>query len=109
MLPPGNSNIPRGGTIWCKLDPSLVSGLATPRRLWLYIFNYDAYETNISGNVYKVDKITGAETLYTPFAPSSESQTSMPGITYTGAYHFLIEVRENGTSSQNVSVWWKPY
>lgn len=97
--------IPQGQTVWFRMDPKLIP--SSPVFLTFWLTEYDPYQTNISGAIYRVNRATGAKTLYTSLQPGSESQFYYPGMPYNPAYYYLVSVTERGTRSQQVSIKWR--
>ena len=105
----GEYLVPRGGTVWFKIDPSLISGLTMPTKFKIQAINYDAYQTNISGNIYLVNRATPTQkTLVNPFRSSSQAnfQATYYIWTYSSSSYYVISITESGTENQYVSLYW---
>jgi hypothetical protein len=103
----GEYLIPRGGTAWFKIDPSLISGLTTPLRMKITASNYDAYQVNVSGNLYVVNRSNPtAKTLVTALKGSSNFQVTYYIFTYNPSQYYLVSLTENGTENQFVTIYW---
>jgi hypothetical protein len=100
----GEKLIPKSGTVWFKIDPSLVS--ETPTRIRVKIINYDAYETNLNGTMYSVDRATGVKTDVWTIVAGQLTKYVDP---YDSDNYYLVELTEDGTEDQLVSIWWEVY
>ncbi len=100
----GEYLVPRGGTAWFKIDPSQISGLATPSRFKINAINYDAYQVNVSCKIYVVDRAT--PTTKTLLTTLGVGQAGYYVWTYSASKYYLISMTENGTENQFVSLYW---
>jgi hypothetical protein len=100
----GEYTIPKGGTVWFKIDPSLISGLATPNRFRLNAVNYDPYQINVSCKVYSVDKAN--PTVKTLLATLGIGQVGYYFWSHTASKYYLAECTEMGVETQLISIYW---
>jgi hypothetical protein len=100
----GEYMVLRGGTSWFKIDPSLISGLATPSRFKLNAINYDAYQVNVSCKIYLVDR--ASPTTKTLLTTLGVGQAGYYVWTYSPSKYYLISMTEDGTENQYVTLYW---
>lgn len=103
--PAGEYKIPRGQSVWFKIDPTLVTmpSWGSMSVIKIRIINYQQ-ESNGTFTCYRVNRRTLSETLYG--GPGTWYSWSRNVLDNTADYYYLIELKESGVRDTPMSIWW---
>jgi hypothetical protein len=104
---PGDYLIPRGKTLWFVVDPKSIAGYVTapPTSIKINVINYDSYQTNVSADIYVVNRNTPTTKTY---LYTLTGQATYPIFSYDANNYYLVAMKENGTRDQMMTLYWRP-